>query len=110
MASISDLLKNVGALYDVTTSTTGTTGPDPWNHMVQFEDDPNKVASGDTTIAFSGPPVLANSPAPIASLLVPIGALQGFNDNSTNGIAQFPEIGSRLKRAGRGQGTYQLSI
>lgn len=108
MATISDLLKDVGALYDVSSDTTNI---DPWNQMVQFEDDPNKVASGDTTIAFSGPPVLAKAPGgDVSKLLVPIGALQGFNDNSTNGIAQFPEIGSRLKRAARGQGNYQLSI
>lgn len=108
MATISDLLVTVNALYNVTTS---TENHDPWNQMVQFEDDPNKVASGDTTIAFSGPPVFAKAPGgDISKLLVPIGALQGFNDNSTNGIAQFPEIGSRLKRAARGQGNYQLSI
>lgn len=110
MTTISDLLKKVGALYGVTTNTANA---DPWNQMMQFEDDPNKVASGDTTMAFSGPPVFlkpTTDPAGFANLLVPIGALQGFNDNSTNGIAQFPEIGSRLKRAARGQATYQLSI
>lgn len=108
MATISDLLKDVNALYGVSSDTTNI---DPWNQMVQFEDDPNKVASGDTTIAFSGPPVFAKPPGgDISKLLVPIGALQGFNENSTNGIAQFPEIGSRLKRAARGQANYQLSI
>lgn len=113
MANLSDLLKSVNALYGVTTNTTNV---DPWNQMVQFEDDPNKVASGDTTIAFSGPPVFSRVPSTngsggdITQFLVPIGALQGFNDNSTNGIAQFSEIGSRLKRAARGQGTYPLSI
>jgi hypothetical protein len=110
---ISDLLKRLDALYPVVKNTDDL---NPWDKMVQFEDDANKVASGDTTIAFSGPPIFrkgGNTTIDIATweqFLVPIGALQGFSDNSTNNVVPFPEIGSRLKRAARGQASYQLSI
>lgn len=113
---ISDLIKRVGALYPVVKTTDQLNA---WEKVVQFEDDANKVASGDTTIAFSGPPVFLRPGANPTALeaantweqyLVPLGALQGFSDNSTNGIMPFPEIGSRLKRAARGQASYQISI
>lgn len=109
MANISDLLKDLNALYDVTRAHDDL---NPWDKVVQFEDDANKVASGDTTIAFSGPPVFnrGTDAQTFASRLVPIGALQGFSDNSTNGVMPFAEIGSRLKRAARGQASYQISI
>ena len=108
---ISDLLKKLGALYPVVE---GTDDLNPWDKVVQFEDDANKVASGDTTIAFSGPPIFRRPTnvdiAAWEKYLVPIGALQGFSDNSTNNVVPFPEIGSRLKRAARGQASYQISI
>jgi hypothetical protein len=106
MANISELLSTLNALYD---TTKGTDDLDFFNHLVQFEDDPNNVASADATILFSGPPVLAKA-TDIGSTLVPIGAVQGFNESETNGITPFSEIGSRLKRTAASQAQYQLSL
>ena len=98
MPTISQFLKNQGMLHPV------TTGVDNYNYMhnvVQFDDDPNSVASGEATILFSGPPVLkpAGASAPLTSdLLVPIGAVQQFNDSEVPVIVPFKEIGSALER------------
>lgn len=110
MANISELLKNLNMLYDTTKSTNDI---DFFNKLVQFEDDPNNVASADATIIFSGPPVysrIGSAGADLGSALVPIGAVQGFNESETNGIMPFAEIGSRLKRTAASQAQYQLSL
>jgi hypothetical protein len=107
MANISELLSSLNALYDTTKSTTDI---DFFNKLVQFEDDPNNVASADATIIFSGPPVYSKIGTDTGNALVPIGAVQGFNESETNGIMPFAEIGSRLKRTAASQAQYQLSL
>ena len=119
MASVADFLHNAGLLYDAVTKPVEY---DYQNKVVQFDDDPNRVASGEATILFSGPPVLAKIgkqtlvkgqlPAAfdIGEYIVPIGAVQGFQDSETPNIVPFPEIGSRLKRYAVGMATYQVSM
>jgi hypothetical protein len=110
MASISELIRQVNGLYDVTTDVNKV---DPFNQTVQFEDDSNFVASADTSFIFSGPPVFKKGATSLdawANYLVPIGAMQNFSDNEQNGVQPFGEIGSRLKRTSRGQANYQLSL
>lgn len=110
MTTISDFLRGKGLLNEVTTS---PTNHNFMNQVVQFDDDPNNVASGEATIIFSGPPVYGKklgTKASFADCLVPIGAVQGFQDNETPNIQPFPEIGSRLKRMAVGMANYQVSI
>jgi len=102
MTTISQFLKNQGLLHPVTT---GVNDYDFMNRVVQFDDDPNNVASGEATILFSGPPVLnpggANAQS-ISDLLVPIGAVQNFNDTEVPRIVPFNEMGSVLERQAAG--------
>lgn len=89
-------------------------GPQTYNFLervVQFDDDPNNVASGEASIIFSVPPVLATAaPFGLQNLMVPIGSVQGFSDNEVNNVQQFPEIGSRLKRTAFGMAQYQVQM
>lgn len=113
-----DFLRKAGLLYDAVSLASEY---DYQNKVVQFDDDPNRVASGEATILFSGPPVLSKilgantSPVlangtDIGKYLVPIGAVQGFQDSETPNIVPFPEIGSRLKRFAVGMASYQVSM
>lgn len=115
MSSISGFLRKNGLLHAATTK------PGDYNFLdqvVQFDDDPNRVASGEATIIFSGPPVYLKVPGTtgivdvtsFANYLVPIGAVQGFQENETPNIQPFPEVGSRLKRMAVGMANYQVSI
>lgn len=110
MTTISQFLKNQGLLHPV------TTGINDYNHMnkvVQFDDDPNNVASGEATILFSGPPVLNPSGANaqnISELLVPIGAVQNFNDTQVPRIVPFNEMGSVLERQAGGTPQTQAQL
>ena len=112
MTTVSQFLKNNGLLYDVYGQTTDQ--HDFFNKVVQFDDDPNNVASAEATVLFAGPPVLGKVPpgfaGTFAGLLVPIGAVQGFQDSETPNITPFPEIGSRLKRYAVGMANYQVSM
>lgn len=107
MSSVSEFLKNNELLYK---ATTGVGDIDFINKVVQFDDDPNNFASGEATILFSGPPIYMNPAEGFSNLLVPIGAVQGFQDNEQMNRQPVPELGSRLKRSAYGMGTVQMSI
>lgn len=111
MVTVSEFLKNNGLLHN---ATTGVNDYDFFHKVVQFDDDPNTVASGEATILFSGPPVLnPATPYPgngIADLLVPVGSVQGFQDSEQPNVTPFREMGSRLKRFAVGAAEYQVSI
>lgn len=118
--NVQDFLHANGLLYDATTTASDY---DFQNKVVQFDDDPNNVASGESTIIFSGPPVLAkaiaithgtnatvNDPNGLGGILVPIGAVQGWQESETPNVVPFPEIGSRLKRYAVGMANYSVSM
>lgn len=120
MTTVSQFLKNNGLLYDKYTKVADT--HDFFNKVVQMDDDPNNVASAEATLLFSGPPVFGKVPgggagapnaaalATFASFLVPIGAVQGFQESETPNMTPFPEIGSRLKRYAIGMSNTQVSM
>jgi len=107
MATISEFLKNNQLLHSATTNLQDY---DFFNKVVQFDDDPNTVASGEATILFSGPPVFMRPSENFADLLVPIGAVQGFQDNEQPNVTPFREVGSRLKRHAVGAADYTVNI
>lgn len=119
MATIAEFLRGdnganpVGnLLYPVTSD------PNNYNfqdNVVQFDDDPNNVASAEASIIFAVPPVLSSAvaalgPAGLASVMVPIGSVQGFSDQEMNNLQMVPEVGSRLKRTAFGMAQYQVSM
>ena len=114
MASVSELLQ--GFLYDVTTNITNM---DFFNKVVQFDDDPNNVASSEATYIFSGPPVLSptgsykgasGGSATILQLLEPLGAVQQFSLQEGKQVIPFRELGSKLQRQAVGYGQYSASM
>jgi hypothetical protein len=110
MPSISEFLKNQKLLHKVTS---GVSDYDFVNRQVGFDDDPNNVASAEASILFAGPPVFDNvgtSSKSFASMLVPIGAAQGFNDSEVPNVQMVPEMGSKLKRSAHGTATYSATI
>lgn len=124
--AIADILK--GHMYDTVTSLHDM---DFFNKVVQFDEDPNNVASSDSTFIFCGPPIL-NPPkgyggkantiqtvgengtikelGGIAKYLRPIGAVQQYGLQQGRQIVPFPELGSRLKRHANGSGMYNAQM
>ncbi len=89
---------------------------DFFNKVVQFDDDPNNVATGEATFIFAGPPVL-NPPTKfpgaggdIKKYLKPIGAVQQYSLQVGKQIIPFNELGSCLKRHATGTGMYSASF
>lgn len=129
--SLADIM--TGYLYDTVTSLNNM---DFFNKVVQFDDDPNNVASSDATFLFAGPPVLnpkngwggvktgvntaltVNDAGAITNsnlggimkYLKPIGAVQQYSLNQGRQIIPFTELGSRLKRQVVGSGMYNASM
>lgn len=108
--NISDVLS--GFLYDTVTSLSNM---DFFNKVVQFDDDPSRVATGDATFLFSGPPVLkpggyGPKEKPVHELLKPVGAVQSYVLNEGRQIVPFSELGSKLKRYAAGQTQYSASM
>lgn len=103
--TVADFLRKNGLLNKITTT------PQNFNymdHVVQSDDDPTNVASGEATILYSAPPVM-NS-ANLAEHIIPIGTVQGFQESQTPNIQPFNEMGSRLKRFAIGMANYQASF
>ena len=98
-----------GFLYD---TVTGLTDMDFFNKVVQFDDDPSRVATGDATFLFAGPPVLsATGPKdPFKDYLTPVGAVQSYVLNEGRQVVPFSELGSKLKRYAVGQTQYSASL
>lgn len=110
MTNVSDILS--GFLYDTVTDLTNM---DFFNKVVQFDDDPSRVATGDATFLFAGPPILHpkngfGSGVSIKDLLRPVGAVQQYSLNEGKQIIPFSELGSKLKRYAAGQTQYSASM
>lgn len=106
--SVGDLMS--GFLYQTVTSLKDM---DFFNKVVQFDDDPNGVASSEATFLFAGPPVLGNGvvgDVSITQLVTPIGAVQNYTLNEGKQVIPFPELGSKLKRYAVGAGQYSASL
>lgn len=112
MGTISKFLKETTGLLNK--AYTKAADANFMDNVVQFDEDPNHVASGEASIIFSGPPVFNKggniNGKTFVDLLVPIGAVQGFQESETPNIQPFPEIGSRLKRMAVGMSSYQVSL
>lgn len=104
--SVNELLQ--GFLYDTITDLTNM---DCFNKVVQFDDDPNNVASGETTVILSGPPILRDyKGTSIQDLLQPLGAVQQFSIQEGKQITVIRELGSKLARQAVGSGQYNVSM
>jgi hypothetical protein len=98
-----------GFLYDTTTTLTNA---DFFNKVVQFDDDPSNVASGEATYIFAGPPILNKTykGKGIVDYLRPVGAVQQYSLNEGKQIVPFQELGSKLKRYAAGVTQYSASL
>lgn len=87
-----------------------------FDNVVEFDDDPNNVASSEATFVFSGPPVAKRSygsdggVVDFTKLLKPIGAVQQINVQSGKQIIPFRELGSKLLRQAGGPTQYSGSL
>lgn len=106
--SVQNLLKDY--LYDYVGSAANLNF---FDKVVQFDDDPNSVASSEATFIFAAPPVM-NPQTPfkgsITDLIVPIGAVQQYSLQIGKQIIPFSELGSCLKRHVAGVGMYSASF
>ena len=91
----------------------GLLDADMFNKNYQFNADGSKVASGDVTFLFSGPPVLRPATPYKGSYidyLLPIGGIQNYNLNQGQNLIPFKELGSKLNRLAMGSGNYGASF
>lgn len=111
---VSDIMS--GFLYNTVTNLTNM---DFFNSVVQFDDDPSGIASGEATFLFAGPPVLRNDNAgkygynqnkQLTDLLVPLGGVQQYQLNEGAQFIPFKELGSKLSRYASGSGQYSASM
>ncbi len=109
--SVDNLLQ--GFLYQAVTKLDDM---DFFNKVVQFDDDPNSVASSEATFIFAGPPVLTGNPqigpknTPFKDFLYPIGAVQQYSLQDGKQIIPFKELGSKLSRHAIGYGQYSATL
>jgi len=110
MGSLSEFLAQENFFKDTALVGGSTPNLDFANKFVQFNDDPLRVASGEASILFAGPPILGKPAGDFASLLMPIGGVQGIQDGGTANVVPYREVGSKLKRAARASADYRISI
>ena len=118
-----------GYLYKAITSLAEI---DYFNRVVGPDQDPNNVATAESSFVFCGPPVLdPETPYPgarevgpvvdvvngavtnlsgIAQFLRPIGGIQQLALNDGRQVIPWQELGSRLKRHAVGSGLYNASM
>lgn len=93
---------------------------DYFNKPIEFDDDPNNVATGENIIVLSGPPVLQLSytdasksnakDKSIVSFLSLMGAVQALTINTGKQVIPFRELGSKITRQVSGPTQYSGSI
>ena len=109
MGTLRDFLRQADFFHDVLDKSDGAI--DFHNKVVQFDDDPNAVASGEATLLFSGPPVWSKVVAGTnQGNLVPIGTVQGISDGGSVNVQPYREIGSKIKRFARGSADYSVTV
>lgn len=103
--NITELLRLKGLLSQ---TVNGPNGLDMHNKVVAFDEDPTGITTPEGSYLFSCPPIL-DSIADLSKVMCPIGAVQGFQWNEAPGLVQFPEVGSKRKRAAKSSGQYSAN-
>lgn len=107
--SINNSLKEF--LYDVA-GNEGLKELDFFNKLMEYDDNPNDIASSEASYVFIGPPTLKqrNSSQSIVTYLTALGGIQQFSPSENRQVIPTGELGSKLKRVISGPTQYSLQL